>query len=245
MKKIVFTIVLASLLNACNSTDIQLTEQTSESTALSNFPPTRTPLFTPEASFTLSIRPTDAEVAGTISQAKLGNNLLPPDEMLPNNVTLQAIGSRTNQEVSEAHVNPSDFLYKLEKWGRVTSYYEEYVDLDRCHSNHKLRAVFFHIVYFQTAQGASESLRDPQWYGDIIEKTSKLGEEAVKSTYRYTNTCNPQENILGITQAFRRLNLLVTINIEAVDENISETAMFKIAQQLGEVTDLKILDAAD
>jgi hypothetical protein len=185
-----------------------------------------------------------------VSRRELTSAVLPGLEQLPAGLYLDGGGSRTNEETAQYYPDPEIMLHSFKLWGRVVSYWSNFLNRDGCGSAGGWRRVAVQAVLYETAAGAQAGFQafkilDEQEEGfSPLEWDNEAGEEGYALLVTGANECSPQEEILGVTIGFRRQNVNAEVYVEGVKDSLGQAELLNQAVALAQIMDKNIMTLA-
>lgn len=163
---------------------------------------------------------------------------LPDAGILPPDLKLIAQASLTNAQVAQTRKNPAEALARLDELGRVISVYRRYLDRRGCHPQLQWADLSFHIIEYRSPEAARRAVGelDPELlaqftrYAAVDAVDPTLGEARAAISFFLLNDCRPPQALLGYEIRFQHENLLVSVDLSAVQE--TKTAEEIYAQAL-------------
>lgn len=163
---------------------------------------------------------------------------LPDASILPPDLKLVAQASLTNAQVAQTRKSPAEALARLDAIGRVISVYRRYLDRRGCHPQLQWADLSFHIIEYRSPDAARRAVSelDPEYlaqftrYATVDAVDPTLGEARGAISFFLLNDCRPPQPLLGYEIRFQDENLLVSVDLSAVQE--TKTAEEIYAQAL-------------
>ena len=175
-------------------------------------------------------------------------NWLPDQEDFPADMYLADGGQVSNEEISEQYDDPAEMLARLEGWGRLTGYYEDYLHEDGCSSTAGLREVFVEAVLHETAAGAREYTewgKAQRISGSMrVEDKGSLGDGAYAYWYETQSDCSPPDTLRYVGINFHRFNAAGVVAIGSVADTMDDEELEAIAVWLAGRMDERFLEEA-
>jgi hypothetical protein len=204
-----------------------------------------TPTLAPPSATPPTVEPTATQITLTGSPI----NWIPKFDDIPDEMRLLESGINSNEDVAGSYPDPIEFLRTLEEWGRIESYYQIYSQESRCTSKSGLYEINVTVVSFKTASGAEVSreyyMTDEKHDNTTSQETTNLvGENAHLIEWSKSSDCNPPDQVLYESVAFRRYNAVVYVDVGSFANVNSTNDMQVLAIRLAQVQDQKLIEIA-